>query len=44
MSPIGCLVRARQGYRQRWNVERCFAWMDNCRRLVVRYDCYLHIY
>jgi transposase len=26
------------GYRQRWKVERCFGWMDNCRRLVVRYE------
>ena len=25
-------------YRQRWEVERCFGWMDNCRRLVVRYE------
>lgn len=25
-------------YRQRFKVERCFAWMDNYRRLVVRYD------
>ena len=25
-------------YRQRWKIERCFAWMDNCRRLVVRYE------
>jgi transposase len=24
------------GYRQRWKVERCCGWMDNCRRLVVR--------
>jgi transposase len=24
--------------RQRWKVERCFGWMDNCRRLVVRYE------
>jgi transposase len=23
---------------ERWKVERTFAWMDNCRRLVVRYD------
>jgi putative transposase len=22
--------------RQRWTVERCFGWMDNCRGLVVR--------
>jgi transposase len=26
------------GYRQRWKVERCFGWMDNYRRLVVRYE------
>jgi transposase len=26
------------GYLQRWNVERCVGWMDNCRRLVVRYE------
>jgi transposase len=25
-------------YRQRWKVERCFGWMANCRRLVVRYE------
>ncbi len=25
-------------YQNRWKVERCFAWVDNCRRLVVRYD------
>ena len=25
-------------YRQRWKVERCFGWMDNYRRLVVRYE------
>jgi transposase len=24
--------------RQRWKVERCCGWMDNCRRLVVRYE------
>jgi transposase len=24
--------------RQRWKVERCFGWMDNYRRLVVRYE------
>jgi transposase len=24
--------------RQHWKVERCFGWMDNCRRLVVRYE------
>jgi len=37
-------IRAGTRYRQHWKVERCFGWMDNCRRLVVRYDCHLHIY
>ena len=37
-------IRAGLGYRQRWKVERCFAWMDNCRRLVVRYDRHLRLY
>ena len=37
-------IRPGPSYRQRWKVERCFAWMDNCRRLVVRYDRHLHIY
>jgi transposase len=31
-------------YAQRWRVERAFAWMDNCRRLVVRYERYPHLY
>ena len=25
-------------FRRRWLVERTHAWMDNCRRLVVRYE------
>jgi transposase len=25
-------------YRHRWKIERCFGWMDNYRRLVVRYE------
>jgi transposase len=29
-------IKLGAGYRQRWTVERCFGWMDNCRRLVVR--------
>ena len=37
-------IRTGAGYRQRWKVERCFGWMDICRRLVVRYDHHLHIY
>lgn len=40
----GRQIQAGAGYRQRWKVERCIAWMDNCRRLVVRYDRHLHIY
>lgn len=31
-------------YHNRWKVERCFAWMDNCRRLVVRYDRFIEHY
>jgi transposase len=26
-------------YRRRWHVERLFAWMMRCRRLVNRYEC-----
>jgi transposase len=26
-------------YRRRWHVERLFAWMMRCRRLVSRYEC-----
>jgi hypothetical protein len=29
-------IRTGPSYRQRWKVKRCFGWMDNCRRLVVR--------
>jgi transposase len=31
-------IRPGPSYRHRWKVERCFAWRDNCRRLVVRYE------
>jgi transposase len=31
-------------YGSRWKVERCFAWMDNGRRLIVRYERKLHCY
>ena len=31
-------IRTGPNYRQRWKVERCFGWMDNYRRLVVRYE------
>ena len=33
-----------ESYSERWSVERCFAWFDNCRRLVVRYERGLHRY
>jgi transposase len=32
------------GYRQRWKVERTFAWLGNFRRLVVRYEWLAHVY
>jgi transposase len=25
-------------YRRRWKVERLFAWLQQCRRLVTRYE------
>jgi len=25
-------------YKRRWKIERLFAWLDNFRRLVVRYE------
>jgi transposase len=31
-------IRLGPNYRPRWKVERCFGWMDNDRRLVVRYE------
>ena len=37
-------IRAGALYRSRWKVERSFAWMDNCRRLVVRWERSLHTY
>jgi transposase len=30
--------RALRRYRKRWKVERLFAWLQNFRRLVVRYE------
>ena len=43
-SKRGRPLRVGPSYRRRWIVERCFVWMDNCRRLVVRYDRHVHIY
>lgn len=37
-------IRTGPRYRDRWKVERCFAWMDNCRRLVVRDERYVEHY
>jgi transposase len=31
-------------YRRRWKVERLFAWLQNYRRVLVRYDCFLENY
>jgi transposase len=28
-------------YRNRWKIERLFAWLSNYRRVAVRYDYYL---
>ena len=37
------LRRLRQ-YRRRWRIERLFAWLQNFRRLVVRYERYAEIF
>jgi len=31
-------------YRRRWKIERTFAWLGNCRRLVVRYERHILMY
>lgn len=31
-------------YKHRWKVERVFAWLQNFRRVLVRYDRYLENY
>lgn len=36
--------RALRRYRKRWKVERLFAWLQNYRRVLVRYDYYLENY
>ena len=36
--------RKRRRYRHRWKVERTFAWLQNFRRLVVRWDRDLVMY
>lgn len=33
--------RALRRYKRRWAVERFFAWLQNYRRIVVRYERYL---
>jgi len=33
-------VRLLRRYRRRWKIERLFAWLQNFRRLVVRYERY----
>ena len=36
--------RTLRRYRNRWKIERTFAWLGNFRRLLVRYDYHLEIY
>lgn len=36
--------RGLRRYRQRWKVERLFAWLQNYRRILVRYDRFLENY
>jgi transposase len=34
-------VKVGLGYKERWKVERTFAWLGNFRRLLVRCERYL---
>ena len=36
--------RALRRYRRRWKVERLFAWLQNYRHILVRYDRFLENY
>jgi len=36
--------RALRRYQRRWKVERLFAWLQNYRRILVRYDHFLENY
>jgi transposase len=36
--------RALHRYRRRWKIERFFAWLQNYRRILVRYDRFLDNY
>ena len=36
--------RTLRRYRKRWKVERLFAWLQNYRRILVRYDRFLENY
>ena len=38
VSAVGPLGRPLRRYRRRWKVERLFAWLQNFRRIVVRYE------
>jgi hypothetical protein len=40
-APLTRLVKVGLGYKERWKVERTFAWLGNCRRLLVRHERYL---
>jgi len=33
-------LRRLRRYRRRWKIERLFAWLQNFRRLVIRYERY----
>jgi transposase len=38
---LGRPVKVGLGYKERWKVERTFAWFGNFRRLLVRHERYL---
>lgn len=36
--------RSLRRFRKRWKIERTFAWLQNFRRLVVRYEYHAHLF
>ena len=37
-APVSAPVRKLRRYQRRWKIERLFAWLQNCRKLVTRYE------
>ena len=38
------LPEVKERYQHRWKIERIFAWLENFRRLIVRYERLITVY